>query len=214
MGVGWTRPASVGLVRLIMGDDLLPGDLPRRGRAQNGAGRAGRPGRGGAGVSTFSMGPSGRPTGGHGRVAGAPEPGRVLLRPGPGSRPARRLTPSIDVSRWLVSPPLTVRHRRVVHRWRVVAGREGRGRSYVGSSPGEATPAVGVRVWTHGFGADAPAGHPPRQPGVIIMDCGERYTTVRGADGTPLVRRWAVALDTGLLVFRHPPDLECDSTTG
>lgn len=46
------------------------------------------------------------------------------------------------------------------------------------------------------------------------MDCGERYTTVRGADGTPLVRRWAVALDTGLLVFRHPPDLECDSTTG
>ena len=74
-------------------------------------------------------------------------------------------------------------------------------------------PAVGVRVSAHGFDTEPSADHVRPQPGVIIDDLGPWYTTVLGNDGHPLVRRWAVALDDGTLVFRHTPHLQCEHPT-
>ena len=49
----------------------------------------------------------------------------------------------------------------------------------------------------------------------ILDDLGPWYTSVLGDDGHPLVRRWAVALDDGTLVFGHTPHLRCEHhTTG
>lgn len=90
------------------------------------------------------------------------------------------------------------------------AGRESGGRLMSGPAATSTAPAVGVRVVTHGFGAEPSADRSQRQPGVIIEDLGPWYTTVLGDDGQPLVRRWAVALDDGMLVFRHTPHLDCE----
>ena len=73
---------------------------------------------------------------------------------------------------------------------------------------------MGARVWTHGAGAEPSGDRVQRRAGVIIDDCGAQYTAVRGADGKPLVRRWAVHLDDGVLVFRHDADLEVDACAG
>ncbi len=73
------------------------------------------------------------------------------------------------------------------------------------------TPEVGTPVWTQGFGVEPTRDRAQRRAGVIIYDCGAQYTDVRGPDGKPLVRRWAVRLEDGVLVFRHPADLEMDN---
>lgn len=73
------------------------------------------------------------------------------------------------------------------------------------------TPEVGARVWTQGLGVKPTRNRAQRRAGVIIYDCGAQYTDVPGPDGKPLVRRWAVRLQDGVLVFRHPAELDVDT---
>lgn len=73
------------------------------------------------------------------------------------------------------------------------------------------TPEVGARVWTQGLGVKPTRNRAQRRAGVVIYDCGAQYTDVRGPDGKPLVRRWAVRLQDGVLVFRHSAELDVDT---